>query len=69
MAKNNAWRSECDHGVSDQGARQRLLLEGKKMHCEVTRHSLCLEITKLIFEYSSDYGNRGTDYCGSAGPH
>jgi hypothetical protein len=65
MAKNNAVREtpegrmckkhrrahpECDHG--DQGARERLLLEGKKMHRGATRQSLRLEITKLIFECS-----------------
>jgi hypothetical protein len=42
-------------------------LEGKKTYREVIRQSLLMEIAKLIFESSSDYGNRVTGYCGSAG--
>jgi hypothetical protein len=50
-------RPECDHGVSDEGTRQRLHPEREKTLKRVIRQSLDLEIAKSIVE--SRIGLRG----------
>jgi hypothetical protein len=46
--KRRRMRLECNHGISDQGARQCLLLKRERMLNMVIRKSLGMEIGKLM---------------------